>query len=152
MFFREGRERNPHGHFNHTDWYLLPLPTRSARGTGGCILVPGRVFPVVYSHAAIYRCFHIITRLAGPLNFLSGRSQRCKWALSQTLGLSQAISLLEAQSHMSCFSHRRREQIQRGVRAGGPGCRAALSCLWVGRAQGEGRTSLGPGPPGECKS
>lgn len=67
-------------------------------------------FPIVYSHAAIYRCSQVIacsdrsseSPCFGPKEMSRGGAG---WggALSQTPGLSQPISHLDAQSYTSCF-------------------------------------------------
>ena len=92
----------------------LPLAIQSAAGTGACSLFPAGRFPLVYSNAAIYRCLR--TPQAEPtsefcrVQVRSGRAA----LLSQPLGYPQAIFLLGALLHTSCFSHWRREQIPRG--------------------------------------
>jgi len=62
-------------------------------------------------------------------------------ALSQPLGNSQAISLLDAQPHITCFSHWRREHIRREGRARG-GLGAALGSL-AGVAEGRVKEATG---------
>ena len=53
-------------------------------------------------------------------------SEMLRGALSQPVGNSQAISLLDPQPHMSCLSHWRQERIRREGRA-----RGAWQPLWA---------------------
>lgn len=107
-----------------------PRPAYSALGAGICTEVPGLIFPIVYSHAAIYRCSQGIACSKGDSESSVLVQDRWGWgALSQTPGFSQATSQLDAEFYTSCFSalevgtHFEQRQ---GVRRAGLWCSSEL--------------------------
>lgn len=147
---REVREHSPYHPFSLTDQHWLALLSASPSPPTCCGKRRSPPFPSLKGFLWFILMLppigaHVSSQAEpGLCIFCLVQTRNVKEALNQPLGHPQATSLLGAPSHVSCFSHWRRERIQGGGRRqNARPARSRSELVGAGRVLSKGSCSWG---------